>query len=250
MVLMTDRINDVWGSRTPYGSGQTWPVRVDQFLADDVSEADVDAWVQSTCILCSTGCGCDIAVKDGRMVGIRDRETDVVNHGRLGPKGLYGSWQPLNSSDRLTRPLIRDKGRLVESSWDEAMSRVVAASRRLLDEKGPESHGFYTSGQLFLEGYYALAIMAKAGLGTPHLDGNTRLCTATAAASLKESFGADGQPGTYDDLDHCEALFCYGHNMAETQTVLWSRVLDPDGRSGPAHAGLCGSAQHSSCAGC
>ena len=100
------------------------------------------------------------------------------------------------------------------------MSRVVAASRRLLDEKGPESHGFYTSGQLFLEEYYALAIMAKAGLGTPHLDGNTRLCTATAAASLKESFGADGQPGTYEDLDHCEALFCYGHNMAETQTVL------------------------------
>ena len=226
MVLMTDRINDVWGSRTPYGSGQTWPVRVDQFLADDVSEADVDAWVQSTCILCSTGCGCDIAVKDGRMVGVRGRETDVVNHGRLGPKGLYGSWQPLNSSDRLTRPLIRDKGRLVESSWDEAMSRVVATSRRLLDEKGPESHGFYTSGQLFLEEYYALAIMAKAGLGTPHLDGNTRLCTATAAASLKESFGADGQPGTYDDLDDCEALFCYGHNMAETQTVLWSRVLD------------------------
>ena len=167
IVQMTDRIDDIWGPRTPYGSGQTWPNRVNQFLADDLSEADVDAWVQSACILCSTGCGCDIAVKDGRMVGVRGRESDVVNHGRLGPKGLYGSWQPLHSSDRLTRPLIRDKGRLVESSWDEAMSRVVAASRRLLDEKGPESHGFYTSGQLFLEEYYALAIMAKAGLGTP-----------------------------------------------------------------------------------
>ena len=63
------------------------------------------------------------------------------------------------------------------------------------DRDGPGSHGFYTSGQLFLEEYYALGILAKAGIGTPHLDGNTRLCTATAAASLKESFGADGQPG-------------------------------------------------------
>ena len=35
------------------------------------------------------------------------------------------------------------------------------------------------------------------------MDGNTRLCTATAAASLKESFGADGQPGSYADLDVC-----------------------------------------------
>ena len=53
--------------------------------------ATVDAWVQSACLLCSNGCGVDIAVKDGRMVGVRGRATDVVNHGRLGPKGLYGS---------------------------------------------------------------------------------------------------------------------------------------------------------------
>ena len=59
-----------------------------------------------------------------------------------------------------------------------------------------------------------------------HMDGNTRLCTATAAASLKESFGADGQPGSYADLDVCEVLFCFGHNVAATQTVLWSRILD------------------------
>ena len=58
------------------------------------------------------------------------------------------------------------------------------------------------------------------------MDGNTRLCTATAASSLKESFGADGQPGCYEDIDECDALFLYGHNMAATQTVLWSRVLD------------------------
>ena len=56
--------------------------------------------------------------------------------------------------------------------------------------------GFYTSGQLFLEEYYTLGVIGKAGLGTPHMDGNTRLCTATAAAALKESFGTDGQPGS------------------------------------------------------
>src|SRR5687767_1648316 len=80
-------------------------------------------------------------------------------------------------------------------------------SRELLSSKGPLSHGFYTSGQLMLEEYYTLAVIGKAGIGTPHMDGNTRLCTATAAASLKESFGADGQPGSYADLDVCQALF-------------------------------------------
>ncbi|WP_306420796.1 hypothetical protein [Arthrobacter sp. JCM 19049] len=38
---------------------------------------------------------------------------------------------------------------------------------------------------------------------------------------MKESFGSDGQPGSYRDIDACDALFLFGHNMAETQTVLW-----------------------------
>jgi ferredoxin-nitrate reductase len=32
--------------------------------------------------------------------------------------------------------------------------------------------------------------------------------------------------GSYADLDVCEVLICFGHNVAATQTVLWSRILD------------------------
>ena len=223
---MVDRIEHIWGTRTPFARGERWPVRVDLKLADGLTENDIGRWVQSACVLCSNGCATDIAVKDGRMVGVRGRAVDIVNHGRLGPKGLFGSWQGMDNPDRLTRPLIRENGELVETDWDTAMSRIVARSQQLLEEKGPLSLGFYTSGQLFLEEYYALGIIGKAGLGTPHMDGNTRLCTATAAASMKESFGSDGQPGSYADIDECDAIFLFGHNMAETQTVLWTRVLD------------------------
>jgi len=223
---MVDRISAIWGTRTPYGRGGLWPVRVDQRLANGVREEEVERWVQSACVLCSNGCACDIAVKDGAMVGIRGRAGDLVNHGRLGPKGLFASWQGVSHTDRLTQPLIRTNGELVPCDWETAMGRIVERSTALLKERGPLSHGFYTSGQLFLEEYYALAVIGKAGIGTPHMDGNTRLCTATAAAAMKESFGADGQPGAYEDIDSCEAIFLFGHNMAETQTVLWSRVLD------------------------
>jgi anaerobic selenocysteine-containing dehydrogenase len=224
--VTTDRTADVPGPGRAHGRGEAWAARVDVFLEQGVAASDVDRWVRSACVLCSNGCGCDIAVKDGRMVGVRGREHDRVNRGRLGPKGLYGSTPWSHSPDRLTSPLVREGDRLVETDWDTAMGRVVARSKRLLAEKGPLSHGFYTSGQLFLEEYYALAVIGKAGLGTPHMDGNTRLCTATAAAALKESFGADGQPGSYDDVEHADAIFLFGHNVAETQTVLWRRMLD------------------------
>jgi anaerobic selenocysteine-containing dehydrogenase len=50
------------------------------------------------------------------MVGVRGRATDRINHGRLGPTGLYGSWQ-WSDQDRLTRPLVREGGQLVETDW-------------------------------------------------------------------------------------------------------------------------------------
>ncbi|AMV37428.1 molybdopterin oxidoreductase family protein [Planctomyces sp. SH-PL62] len=218
-----DSIADVWGGRTPFEG--VWPSRV-----DERTTAEPERWVASACVLCSNGCGLDVGVRDGRIVGVRGRADDRVNRGRLGPKGLHG-WEANNSPDRLVRPLIRRGGRLEEATWDEAMGLVVERSREIRDRFTSGAIGFYTSGQLFLEEYYTLGVIGKAGLGTPHMDGNTRLCTATAAAALKETFGSDGQPGSYADLDATEAILHIGHNVASQQTVLWARILDR--RRGP-----------------
>jgi anaerobic selenocysteine-containing dehydrogenase len=224
-MAFVDRIAEPWGTRTPYGAGEEWPSRVDSYLGEGLRFEEVDRWVQTASLLHSNGDAMDIAVKDGRIVGVRGRVEDRVNRGRLGPKDLFG-WQANGSPERLTRPLVRRDGELVETDWDDAMEAVAGRTRELMDERGPSSIAFYTTGQLFLEEYYTLALIARGGIGTNHLDGNTRLCTATAGEALKESFGCDGQPGSYTDLDHADVICLYGHNMAETQTVLWTRILD------------------------
>ncbi|MFF4494931.1 molybdopterin oxidoreductase family protein [Streptomyces sp. NPDC001546] len=220
-----DRIAEPWGSRTPYGRHQAWPARQDTYLAEGVGPEDVERWVRAASILHSDGDAMDIAVRGGAMVGVRGRVADRVNRGRLGPKDAFG-WQANASRDRLTTPLVRRDGRLTPADWDTAMDLVVSRSQDLLAGPGPGSIGFYTSGQLYLEEYYTLAVLARAGIGTHHLDGNTRLCTATAAEALKESFGCDGQPGSFDDIDHADVIALFGHNIAETQPVQWMRILD------------------------
>jgi anaerobic selenocysteine-containing dehydrogenase len=222
---MPDRIADPWGPETPYARGTAWPVRVDTYLQDGLADEDVDRWVPTASILHSNGDALDIAVRDERIVGVRGRADSRVNHGRLGPKDLFG-WQANASPDRLTRPLVRRDGELVETDWDTAMGVMVDRSKALLGEQGPSAFGIYTTGQLFLEEYYTLGVLGRAGLGTNHIDGNTRLCTATAAEALKETFACDGQPGSYGDVDHCDVLFLVGHNVAETQPTLWARMRD------------------------
>lgn len=220
---MSDRIAEPWGGRRPFERGGEWPDRLDQYLTVDGD--DVERWVQSTCILCSNGCGQDVAVRDGRVVGVRGRVEDRVNHGRLGPKGLYG-WQYLNESDRLTEPLIRRDGELVPTDWETAMNAIVAKSREVIETRGPLAMSFYNTGQLCLEEYYALALIAWAGVRTNNVDGNTRLCTSTASWALKLSFGCDGQPSSFRDFNFADTFFLVGHNMAETQTVSWMHLLD------------------------
>jgi anaerobic selenocysteine-containing dehydrogenase len=216
--ITRDSVKDIWGARKPFFGD--WPVRVDEF-----TEEEPESWVRSSCVLCSNGCGLDIGIKNSRIVGVRGLATDSTNHGRLGPKGLYG-WMANNSADRLKAPYIRKGGKLSETTWDEAMNLIVKRTREIREKYTGNAIGFYTTGQMFIEDYYTLAVVGKAGLGTPHMDGNTRLCTATAAAALKLSFGTDGQPGSYSDLDTTETIMHFGHNISEQQTVLWMRILD------------------------
>ena len=66
---MHDPIADPWGERTPYGRGEPWPVRVDEAGAT----AGATSWAQTASVLHSNGDGYDIAVRDGRIAGVRGR---------------------------------------------------------------------------------------------------------------------------------------------------------------------------------
>src|SRR4051794_2686202 len=87
-------------------------------------------WVETASLLHSNGDALEVAVREGRMVGVRGTARSRVNRGRLGPKDLYG-WQANRSADRLTRPLVRRDGELVPASWDVAMNVIANRSKEL-----------------------------------------------------------------------------------------------------------------------
>lgn len=82
---------------------------------------------------------------------------------------LSCSWSSINHSDRLQYPLIRRNGKLERASWDEAMTLIVDKTQELRSRLTNHGIGFYTTGQLFLEEYYVLAMVGKAGLNTLHM---------------------------------------------------------------------------------
>jgi ferredoxin-nitrate reductase len=96
------------------------------------SQGEIDKCVYSTCDICSIGCGCHIAIKDNKIVGVKGNGAHPINRGRLDPKG-ENQWYANNSPDRLLRPLIRNQsGKLVTATWDDAMGLLVEKAKETL----------------------------------------------------------------------------------------------------------------------
>ena len=120
-------------------------------------------WSKAPCRFCGTGCGVNVAVKDGRVVATHGDINSEVNRGLNCVKGYFLS-KIMYGADRLTTPLLRMKdgkydknGEFAPVSWDRAFDEMAAQCKRVLKEKGPTAVGMFGSGQWTIwEGYAAL----------------------------------------------------------------------------------------------
>lgn len=129
--------------------------------------------VKSVCPYCGTGCGIELNVARGKVVGVTPDFESPVSRGSLCIKGQFGL-DFLNSPERLTRPLVREKDSFREASWDEALELVA---RRFFDIKarhGPDSLAIWTSARATTETNYLLQKFARAVIGTNNVDNCAR----------------------------------------------------------------------------
>jgi len=182
-------------------------------------------WGKAPCRFCGTGCGVLVGVSGGRIVATKGDPQAPVNKGLNCIKGYFLS-KILYGKDRLTKPLIRKGDRMVEASWDEAMTLIAAKFKESIAKHGPDSVAIYGSGQwTIFEGYAALKLF-KAGIGTNNIEPNARLCMASAVTGFMTTFASDEPMGCYDDLDLGDTYFLWGANMAECHPILFSRMID------------------------
>jgi nitrate reductase NapA len=186
-------------------------------------------WTKGVCRFCGVGCGVLVGTKGGRIVAVQGDPQNPVNKGLLCVKGYHVALAPYGA-DRLTRPLARKDGSLVEASWEEALDLIAQRLKETIEAHGPFAVALYLSGQSTIpEGYAALKWM-RAGIGSNNLEANARLCMASAVAGFLTTFGSDEPSGCYDDLDEADTFVLWGANMAEMHPVLFSRIVDRKAR--------------------
>jgi anaerobic selenocysteine-containing dehydrogenase len=195
----------------------------DEFAGYTAARRIPDRWVQTTCGYCSVGCGMFIGVKDGRAVGVQGDPDHPVNIGLLCPKGL-SEHETIHADTRARFPLLRRERGLERVSWDDAIGTMASRFGDIQRKYGRDAVGIISTGQLVTEEFYTLGKLAQLGLGTRNYDGNTTLCMSTAVSGYKLSFGSDGPPGAYEDLERADVVLLIGANIADNHPILWQRL--------------------------
>jgi sulfite reductase (NADPH) flavoprotein alpha-component len=166
-------------------------------------------------------------VEGGQVVKISGDKEHPSNFGRLCTKG-QSAHVALRKSGRLESAFVRharDEDP-VPLPMAQAINTTAARLRGLLDEHGPDALSFYVSGQMSIEAQYLVNKLAKGFVGTNNIESNSRLCMASAGSGYKLSLGADGPPGSYEDIDHADLFFVIGANMADCHPILFLRMMD------------------------
>ncbi len=182
-----------------------------------------DTWVKTTCGYCSVGCGMLVGVKDGKAVTVRGNPDHPVNLGKLCPKGL-SEHHILDAPGRAKQPLLRKDGKLVPVSWDEALTVMLENFSAVQQKYGNDALGVIGTGQLVTEEFYTLGKLIQLGFRSRNFDGNTTLCMASAVSGYKMSFGSDGPPGSYADMETADVILLIGANIADNHPILCQRL--------------------------
>ncbi len=172
--------------------------------------------VESTCTSCSVGCRVALQSSSDQLVRKIGVDSDPVNWAWLCDKGRFDH-EAVNSSERLTAPLVRRGDELVEVSWAEALEAAADGIRRAVAAGGGSSVAVVGGSRLPNEDAYAWGKLARAVIGTDHLD-----------AQIGDGVAADvllGLPrATIDQACDAPLLVSLGTDPREELPVLHLRL--------------------------
>jgi len=180
---------------------------------------------RTTCPYCGVGCGLVANVRGGRLASVEGDKLHRVNRGATCRKPLHLP-DAVHADDRAVTPLLRDSAdeRWRPSTWRRTIPLLAKRLQAIVAEHGPDAIAFYVSGQLLSEDYYVVNKLVKGFVGTNNVDSNSRLCMSSAVAAYKETFGSDGPPASYADLERADCMLLLGSNTAACHPIAWARI--------------------------
>jgi len=175
--------------------------------------------VITTCPYCGVGCTLDLYVKDSKIIKVRGNENGPENSGSLCVKGRFGyDW--VNSSERLTTPLIKRNGRFEPIDWNDALEIVATRFSEIKEKYGEHSLAGLSSSKCTNEENYLFQKFVRLCFGNNNVDNCARLCHAPSVVGLGRAFGSGAMTNSIRELTNSDVIIVTGSNTDENHPVI------------------------------
>ncbi|MCR5147677.1 MAG: formate dehydrogenase subunit alpha [Eubacterium sp.] len=182
--------------------------------------------VLTTCPHCATGCQYYLVVKGDKIVNV-EPANGPSNHHRLCVKGRSGSFDFVHSSDRITKPLIKDRetGKFREAEWDEAISYTAKRLMEIKEKYGNESLAGFACSRSANEDIYMVQKMVRTCFGNNNTDNCARVCHSATVAGLAKTLGSGAMTNPIHDITHdVDCILLIGSNPEEAHPVVGMQI--------------------------
>ena len=122
-----------------------------------------------------------------------------------------GSDYELENEGRLTHPMVYDARQRPLSCRSRGTTRSRGSARRCARCPIPNMAEFYTSGRASNEAAFLYQLFVRE-YGTNNFPDCSNMCHEATSVGLPQSIGVGKGTVTLEDFDHCDAIFCIGHN--------------------------------------
>jgi len=187
-----------------------------------LKKKDVQKKVVTTCPYCGVGCQLELWIKDNKIVKVKGADM-VPNYGATCVKGRFGL-DFVQRPDRLSKPLVRKDGKLVECSWDEALDTVASKLGAIKKEHGPAALAGLSSAKCTNEENFVFQKFVRAAFASNNVDHCARLCHSSTVVGLARSFGSGAMTNSIEELEQAEVILVTGSNTTETHPVIATRI--------------------------
>ena len=180
--------------------------------------------INSICPYCGVGCGIGLRVTDNKVIGIEPVSQHPVSKGQLCTKG-WNTEFGIDTGNRITHPLIREKQGFRKATWDEALNLIADQFKDFIDESGSGSVGVISSARASNEDNYAAQKFARAVLKTNNVDHCARICHSPSVAGLKQTLGSGAMTNRIEDIEVADVIMVFGCDPTENHTVMGGKII-------------------------
>ncbi|MBH0189335.1 MAG: NADH-quinone oxidoreductase subunit NuoG [Nitrospira sp.] len=177
------------------------------------------------CGYCGDGCQITVQTKEQELIEVNSAHGAGRNNGDLCARGFFG-FHAAKHPERLTHPLIRRNGTLVQTTWEEALEFVAEKAGGILAAHGGQSFGGLIAGRCTNEELYLFQKFMRVVIGTNNIDSSARYGHLNGIQAMRRIQGTHRWTVSFEDITSTDVVLLVGTNITESNPITGLKVKE------------------------